>query len=364
VAAPAYLEANARAAIPTRLRPAQGSTLAVELVPRPPMTLATLANANPAASASITWVDDDGTGHQEPLWLLVAIPSGGPLQPVPDGRLDVDLYGGSFVRVMAHGVTLADGVSHAFRLRLASSAGPGGAVIADTAALRAAGGVVWFDNGGQLGHVRKDGADWTVAELADAIDAGAMAVGTLDATTDPAHPALILTGAPVGTRRRATLGELVECIGTEPATLLELADAGGTEVDVVGVAVAAPPPEPPDPGRRWESGVTVAELARTLSVPMPSSGSGPTVDRLQLAIATAEDAIGRHVGRPAAGDWPDPVPAGAHVAVVQLATRIYRAADVTFGVLQTELGTAYTGRWMTPELDAALLGLRRSWGVA
>jgi hypothetical protein len=58
------------------------------------------------------------------------------------------------------------------------------------------------------------------------------------------------------------------------------------------------------------------------------------------------------------------VPAGAHVAVVQLATRIYRAADVTFGVLQTELGSALTGRWLTPELDAALLGLRRSWGVA
>jgi hypothetical protein len=52
------------------------------------------------------------------------------------------------------------------------------------------------------------------------------------------------------------------------------------------------------------------------------------------------------------------------MAILQLAVRVYRATDVTFGVLQTELGTAYTGRWRTPELEAALLGTRKSWGIA
>jgi hypothetical protein len=44
--------------------------------------------------------------------------------------------------------------------------------------------------------------------------------------------------------------------------------------------------------------------------------------------------------------------------------RVYRASDVTFGVLQTELGSTFTGRWVTPEVGLALLGWRRGFGVA
>jgi hypothetical protein len=361
VAAPAYLEANGRAAIPSRLRPPAGSSLVVALVPRPPATTADLVNGDPTDVASVSWVDDDGAGHLEPLWLLVELPSGGPLQPVPDGKLDADLYGGSFVRVRS---SVLGASAKVVDPQLAAAAGPGGEAIASTAALRALGGVVWVDVGGQLGHVRKDGTDYTVAELADAIDAGELFAGTLDTTTDPGHPILELAPAPAGTRRRATLGDLVDCLGTDPATLLELVDAGGSEVDVVAVQHPAPPPEPPDPGRPWESGVTVEELARALSVGLPSSGSGPTIDRLQLAIAAAEDAVGQHTGRRTAGDWPDPIPAGPRTAVLQLATRFYRVSDVAFGVLSDGLGTQYVGRMMTAEVEAALLGWRRSWGVA
>jgi hypothetical protein len=363
VAAPTYLEQNGRLAVPSRLRPAAGETLEVLVLPRPPLTTATLANADQGAVASVSWVDDDGTGHLEPLWQLVELPTGGQLQPAPEGRLPIDLYGGSFVRVRAGAVDLVDGQPHAFGFELASSAGPGGATIGSVAELRQLGGVVWYDAGGQLGHVKAPGgADYTVAELADAVHAGAVAFGSQD-VTDPAHPALVLASTPVGDRRRVTLGDLVACIGNDPATVLQLADAGGTEVDVVGAGVL--PPVGPQPGDRWSSGVTVPELARAVGVALPAGGTGPVVDRLELAIATAEDAIGRYLGRPTVADWPaGATPAGPHVAVLQVATRIYRAADVTFGVLQTELGTAYTGRWLTPELDAALLGWRRSWGIA
>lgn len=111
------------------------------------------------------------------------------------------------------------------------------------------------------------------------------------------------------------------------------------------------------------SDVTPAELARSLSVGVPVDGT-PTADRLALAIATAEDAIGFVTGRRLPEDWPDPFPPGPHTAILQTSVRVYRATDVTFGVLQTELGTAYTGRWITPEVGLSLIGWRRSWGIA
>jgi hypothetical protein len=368
VAIPAYLEPNGRAAIPSRLRPATGGTLEVQLLPRPPLGTASLANADQGAAASVSWVDDDGASHSEPLWLLVNLPGGDPVaEPPPaEGLVEADRYGGTFARARATSVNLDDGLEHAFVFALARVAGPAGELLADTAALRQLGGAAWFDRGGQLGHVKAiNGQDFTAGAMADRIDSGELCHGKLD-VTDPAHPALQLTHGPAleGGRRRATLGDLVAVMG-EPARTLQLREAGPNEIDVVGVTiVVAPEPPGPQPGDPWSSGVTVEELARSLAVAVPPSGSGPVVDRLRLAIATAEDAVGAYTGRRTAGDWPATVPAGPHVAVLQLATRIYRAADVTFGVLQTELGTAYTGRWITPELDAALIGWRRSWGIA
>jgi len=113
----------------------------------------------------------------------------------------------------------------------------------------------------------------------------------------------------------------------------------------------------------FASGITVDELARALGVAAPT-GPGAVADRLQLAIATGEHAVGFTTGRLAQADWPATFPPGPRVAILQIAVRVYRASDVTFGILQTELGTAYTGRWVTPEVALGLLGWRASWGIA
>jgi Phage gp6-like head-tail connector protein len=110
------------------------------------------------------------------------------------------------------------------------------------------------------------------------------------------------------------------------------------------------------------SDVTVDELARAVNV-----GAGPSNEaRLQAAIDAAESTIGAYTGRTGAlpDDWPMPFPAGPHGAILQLAVRMYRSGDVAFGVLQTDLGATFTGRWLTPELDAQLIGWRLSFGVA
>jgi hypothetical protein len=122
-------------------------------------------------------------------------------------------------------------------------------------------------------------------------------------------------------------------------------------------------PELPPDAPTALSGVTPTELARTLSV-APPTGPGPLADRLDAAIATAEDVVAAYTGRRTPADWPVPFPPGPRTAVMQLAVRVYRSSDVTFGVLQTELGTAYTGRWRTPEVEMALLGWRKNWGIA
>jgi len=124
-----------------------------------------------------------------------------------------------------------------------------------------------------------------------------------------------------------------------------------------------PVPPPAIDAPAFVSDVTPAELARALGVAVPADPSA-NLDRLVLAIATAEDAVGWYTGRRDPASWPDPFPPGPHVAILQLAVRIYRASDVTFGILQTELGTAYTGRWVTPEVALGLLGWRATWGVA
>lgn len=363
MAVPAYLEPNGNASIPSRLRPEPGGTLSVVLVPRPPITLATLANANQSRVASVSWIDDDGTGHLEPLWLLVELPDGNAV-PTPDPDLDVlvDRYSGSFVRARASSAALGDDQVHPFRVVLDTVGGPGGAPFASLAELRAMGSSspAWWDQGGNLGKVRDQaGRDVFAPAIADAIQAGLVVFGHLDKTTDPAHTGLHLDHAPGSVRQRATLGDLVSVL--DPARTLDLHDVG-TEVDVTGARPWTPPASssPTDP---WSSGLTPEELARALAVPMPS-GPGSTLDRLQLALATAEDAVGTYTGRKTRADWPDPVPAGAKTAVALVATRVYRASDVAFGVLQTELGTSYTGRWITPEVSLALLGKRKRFGVA
>jgi hypothetical protein len=365
VAIPGYLEANGRVALPERLRPAPGATIEVALLPRPPLSTATLVNADPAAVSSIAWIDEDGGSHLEPLWLLVDLPSGDPsgALPPPEGLVEADRYGGTFLRVRATTVNLSDGLEHPFEFVLATVAGPGGEVLATTAELRAMAAPVWYDIGGTLGKAYAvTGAELSPAALADRIDSGELVFGRSVASGAGGHPELHLTAGPSTGRRRATLGDLVTMLG-EPARVLQLREASANEIDAVGVAIPPAPPAGPLPTDPWRSGVTAAELARAMSVGMPAN-PGPVTERLDLAIRTAEDAIGYRLGRRTVADWPDGIPAGARTAVLQVATRVYRASDVTFGVLQTELGSTYVGRWVTPEVELSLLGLRRKWGIA
>jgi len=113
----------------------------------------------------------------------------------------------------------------------------------------------------------------------------------------------------------------------------------------------------------FTSDVTADELARALGIAIPT-GPGAVADRLAIAVLTGEHAVGFYTGRHLPEDWPDPFPPGPHIAILQIAVRVYRASDVTFGILQTELGTAYTGRWVTPEVAVGLLGQRATWGIA
>jgi hypothetical protein len=278
--------------------------------------------------------------------------------------VEADRYGGTFLRVRATTVNLSDGLEHPFTFELASVAGPGGETFRNLQELRQMAGAVWYDVGGSLGKAYAvTGAELSPAALADRIQSGELVWGRSVASGAGGHPELHLTTGPATGRRRATLGDLVTVLG-QPTRYVQLREASASEIDVVGVVIPPAPPAGPLPTDPWSSGVTVAELARAMAVGLPATGSGPVVDRLELAIATAEDAIGQRLGRRTVADWPDGIPAGAKVAVTQVATRVYRASDVAYGVLQTELGSAYTGRWVTPEVELALLGLRRRWGVA
>ena len=98
------------------------------------------------------------------------------------------------------------------------------------------------------------------------------------------------------------------------------------------------------------------ELRRTLAVP---SGADYDVD-LDAACAAATTTIDKYCGQ----SFPEPVPAGVHIAALQLASRFYRADDVAFGTFGSDLGSTFTGRWLTPEIEALLLGKRVSFGIA
>jgi hypothetical protein len=119
-----------------------------------------------------------------------------PVDPNPvDATLNVDLYGGSFVRLMTDPV-LDDLAPHWVYAAMATTPGPNGEVIPYTVALHTYGSAaVWFDHGGQLGHVRTNmGVDLTANNLARYIEDNRRLEVQVDTTTDPAHPLLhILT---------------------------------------------------------------------------------------------------------------------------------------------------------------------------
>lgn len=113
-----------------------------------------------------------------------------PTPPQAEQTLHVDLYSGSFIRVMSNAV-LDDGQPHWVMFDLATTPGPNGALISANG-IASHDGVAWFDHGGQLGHVIHAGTDLPNITLSNYIRQGRLAQVHVD-TTDPAHPALIIT---------------------------------------------------------------------------------------------------------------------------------------------------------------------------
>jgi hypothetical protein len=348
MAVPAYLESNARVSIPSRLRPDAGGTLDVILLPRPPLSAATLANANQSQSASINWLDDDGAGHMEPLWLASA-------PPASEGVVEIDRYGGTFARARAS-FQLTGNKEHAFTFVLAATPGPGGAALADTDELRAMGGVVWYDHNGTLGHVKgTDGNDAPVDAIAGMIDARTVMGGQLDNTTDPGHPGLLLSVA-AAARRRAVLGDLVPALHDFIVSLVEV---NANEIDITG---ARPVPAPVATTRVYAS---EAELNAILGRPVGSSD-----DRTVLALIAASRWVDYRIGL-AFDDAPVTLPAvlevvpstpGIHGATLVVAVRAYKGPDVPFGVAGEDL-TAYV-RSSIPDAELLLYGQRQRFGIA
>jgi hypothetical protein len=122
-----------------------------------------------------------------------------PAPPTSEGEVVIDKYSGSFIRGRAGtGLDLSDGLDHWFIFALATTAGPGGEAYASIDDIPQQGSAVWFDDGGQLGHVKAvTGADLMSNSLINymrgSTNHGArLCRGRLDKTTDPAHPNLLL----------------------------------------------------------------------------------------------------------------------------------------------------------------------------
>jgi hypothetical protein len=122
-----------------------------------------------------------------------------PAAPTSEGEVVIDKYSGSFIRGRAGtGLDLSDGLDHWFIFALATVAGPGGEVYPNVDAIPPQGSAVWFDDGGQLGHVKAvTGADLMTNSLINymtgsTLHGARLCRGRMDKTTDPAHPNLLL----------------------------------------------------------------------------------------------------------------------------------------------------------------------------
>jgi hypothetical protein len=118
-----------------------------------------------------------------------------PLPPGPTLLLKFDLYADAFVRgywsvAISRGVNIFDGGQHKFVFTLKTGGtNPNGVNFADTAALAAQPGVAWFDNEGNLGHIKTAAnADLTNVELAQLINDGSMIIATAVVDGGDGHP--------------------------------------------------------------------------------------------------------------------------------------------------------------------------------
>jgi hypothetical protein len=95
----------------------------------------------------LTWLEnrvdtlEAAGGGQDPL-------------PEPEFALEVDNYGGGFIRVRDTSNGLADGQIHIVNMVLATVPGPGGEVLPPATGVPAGNNPTWFDAGGVLGYVK------------------------------------------------------------------------------------------------------------------------------------------------------------------------------------------------------------------
>jgi hypothetical protein len=184
-----------------------------------------------------------------------------PEPPTASSTLFVDLYGGSFTRVMASSVTAPTNVSVA----LATTPGPNGAVFATLGDI-AGQGAVWADFGGTLGKVKTaDGSDVLGAALKEWIRKEA--VLSVHKDTDPAHPNLIvdLVTIPTPAGTSLTLGNLANVVDATDAA------ADGKLLGVTG-GVWQPVDAP-------AGGSTVAALDDLTDVDVTGAASGDVLVR-------------------------------------------------------------------------------------
>jgi hypothetical protein len=106
----------------------------------------------------------------------------------PDYALTVDLYGGSFTRII--GADVITGTPKRITVSLAVSPGPGGAVFASLADISGTG-AVWADFAGTIGKVvDSSGTGINGASLKEAIRRGQIV--TVHRGTDGTHPTLVV----------------------------------------------------------------------------------------------------------------------------------------------------------------------------
>lgn len=106
--------------------------------------------------------------------------------------------------------------------------------------------------------------------------------------------------------------------------------------------------------------VSPDRLRRALSVP---AGVDQDADLL-TACEAASRFVDAYLGVTVEDPMADPPPAQIEAAALQVAVRVYTADDVARGTYQTDLGVGFTGRVITPELEALFLGQHRAFGVA
>jgi hypothetical protein len=116
-----------------------------------------------------------------------------PPPPTSEGWVEIDNYGGGFVRARVTTAGLEDAAEHWTEWRLAATPGPNGALIASADALTAMNGATWYDHGGTLGKVvGQNGQDIGNVAVANYIRQHRLVKVKTDLTTDPGHPRLVV----------------------------------------------------------------------------------------------------------------------------------------------------------------------------